>query len=55
MMVTNLNFYFTGSEDFTKETRGMIERQFEHNLYSKLFSNQLESDDEVDTLQQRIE
>ena len=33
----------------------MIERQFEHDLSYQLFSNQLESDDEVDTFQQRIE
>ena len=32
-----------------------MEDQFEHDLYNKTFSNQLESDDdEVDTLQQRI-
>ena len=30
-----------------------MERQFEHDLYNKSFSNQIESD-ETDTLQQRI-
>ena len=33
----------------------MIEGHFEQDLYNESFSNQLESDDEVDTLQQRIE
>ena len=33
----------------------MIEGQFEHDLYNNSFSNQLESDAEVDFLQQRIE
>ena len=33
----------------------MIEGQFEHDLYNKYFSNQLESEDEADSLQQRIE
>ena len=31
-----------------------MEGQFEHDLYNKLFSNQLESD-EMDTLQQSVE
>ena len=55
MLVTNLNFYFTDSEEFRKEVRVMIEVQFEHDLYKKSFSFQLKSDDEVDTLQQGIE
>ena len=33
----------------------MIEGQCEHDLYNKSLSDQIESDDEVDTLQQRIE
>ena len=54
MMVTSLIYYFTDSEKFRKEFRVMIEGQFEHDLYNKSFSNQLESDDETDTVQQRI-
>ena len=34
--------------------RDSMDGQFEHGLYNKSFSNQLESDDEF-TLQQRIE
>ena len=55
MMVTNLKYCFTHSEEFRKEFRVMIESQFEHNLYKKSFSSQLESDGEVDALQQRFE
>ena len=54
MMVRNLNYYFTDSEEVRKEIRVMIESQFEHDLYNKLFSNQFESHDEIDTLRQRI-
>ena len=54
MMVTNLNYYFTDSEEFIKDLRVLIEGQFEHALYDESFSNQFESDDEIDTLQQRI-
>ena len=35
--------------------RDIMEGQFEHDLYTKSFSNQFESGDENDTLQQRIE
>ena len=55
MMVTNLHYYFRESEQFRIEFAVRIEGKFKHNLYNKYFSNQLESDDEVDTLQQRIE
>ena len=55
MMVTNLIYCFTESEDFRKKFRVMIESQFEHDLDNKTFSNQLESEDEVDTLQLKIE
>ena len=34
--------------------RATMEDQIEHDLYYKSFSNQLESDDEVETLQQRM-
>ena len=54
-MVTNLTHYFTDSGELRKEFRVLIEGQFEHDLYKKSFSNQLESDDVVDALQQRIE
>ena len=49
MMVTNLKYYFTDSEEFREEFRVMIESQFEHDLYNNSFSHQLESDDEIDT------
>ena len=49
-----MNYYFTDSAKFRKEFRVMIEGQFEHDLYHKSFSKHLESDDEIDTLQQRI-
>ena len=45
-----MNYYFTDSEDFTIEISVMIDGQFEHDLYNKSFSNQLESVDEVDFL-----
>ena len=54
MMVTSLKHYFTDSENFGKDFRVMIEGQLEQDLYYKSFSNQLEPDDETDTLQQRI-
>ena len=54
-MVTNLSYYSTESQEVRKEFRIMIEGHFEHNLYIKSFSNHLESDDENDNLQQRIE
>ena len=49
MMVTNLKYYFTDSEEFREEFRVMIECQFEQDLYNNSFSHQLESDDEIDT------
>ena len=54
-MVTNLNYYFTDCEEFRKEIRALIEDQYEHDLYKKSFSNQFETDDVVDDLQQKIE
>ena len=54
LMVTNLNDYVTDSEGIKKEFRVRMEGQFEHDLYYKSLSNQLESD-ETDTSQQRIE
>ena len=54
MMITNLNYYFTDSGEFRKEFRVLKESQFEHELYNESFSNHIESDDEIDTLQQRI-
>ena len=53
-MVTNLNYYFTYSENFRTEFRVMMESRFEHNLCDKSSSNQREFDDDVDTLRQRI-
>ena len=55
LMVTNLNFLITDSEEIRKEVRIMIERQFEHDMCDKFFSNQLKSDDEVDTLEPRMQ
>ena len=54
IIVTNLNGYVTDSEEFKNEFRVIKECQFEHDLYSKSFSNQLESD-ETDLLHQTIE
>ena len=54
IMATNLNFSINDSEDFRKEFRVMIEGHFEHDLYRKLFNNQIEPEEETDTLQQRI-
>ena len=53
IMVTILNDYVTDSRRFRKKFRVIMKRQFEHDLYNKSFSNQLETD-ETDTLQQRI-
>ena len=50
---TSLNDYVTESGGLKKESRVIMEGQFEHNLYNKFCSNQLESD-ETDSLQQRI-
>ena len=55
MMVTNLNYYFDNYEELRKDFRVIVEDQFEHNLYYKLFSNQLESEDGTDTFERRIE
>ena len=54
MVVTNLNYFFEQSEGFRKEIKVMIEGQFEHDLYNKIFNIQLESE-ERDTLQRIIE
>ena len=57
MMTTNMIEYFLEEkyDEATKVFRDTMEGQFEHNLYSKFFSNQLESDEDgIDTLQQRI-
>ena len=57
MMTTNMKEYFVkeNEDDVRKVVRDSMEGQFEHNLYNKSFSNQFESGDENDTLQQRIE
>ena len=52
-IVTNLKYYFTDSEEFRKEFRVMVQDQFEHDLCNKSFRSQFESDDAIDTLQQR--
>ena len=55
MMTKNLKDSFIEDiEEFRKVSRDTMEGQFEHDLYKKSFSNQIESD-ELDTLQQRIE
>ena len=56
-MTTNMKDYMVenNGEDLGKVFRDTMKGQSEHDLYIKSFSNQLESDDEVDTLQQRIE
>ena len=57
MMTTNMKDYFLKeNEDEVRIVfRDTMEGQFEHDLYNKSFSNQIESNDENDTLQQRIE
>ena len=57
MMTTNMRDYFVKeNEDEVRKVFGdTLEGQFEHDLYNKSFSNQFESGDENDTLQQRIE
>ena len=42
-MVTNLNDFFTDSEEFREELRGITKGQFEHGLYNRSFSNQKKS------------
>ena len=56
MMTTNMEDYFVkeNEDEVTNVFRDTMEGQFEHDLYNKSFSNQIESD-ENDTLQQRIE
>ena len=56
MMTTNMKDYFVkeNEDEVRKVFRDTMEGQFEHDLYNKSFSNQIESD-ENDTLQQRIE
>ena len=57
MMTTNMKDYFLreNEDEVRKVFRDTMEGQFEHDLYNKSFSNQFESGDENDTLQQRIE
>ena len=57
MMTTNMKDYFVreNEDDVRKVFRDTMEGQFEHDLYNKSFSNQFESGDENDTLQQTIE
>ena len=56
MMTTNMkDFFLKENEDEVRKVfRDSMEGQFEHDLYNKSFSNQIESD-EIDTLPQRIE
>ena len=56
MMTTNMKDHFLkkNEEEVRKVVRDTMEGQFEHGLYKKSFSIQLESDDDF-TLQQRIE
>ena len=56
MMTTNMKDYFLveNEHEVRNVFRDTMEGQFEHHLYIKSFSNQIESD-ENDTLQQRIE
>ena len=57
MMTTNMKDYFVkeNEDDVRNVFRDTMEGQFEHDLYNKSFSNQFESGDENDTLQQKIE
>ena len=56
MMTTNMKDYFLkeNEDEVRKVFTDTMEGQFEHDLYNKSFSNQIDSDDN-DTLQQRIE
>ena len=56
MMATNMKDYFLkeNEEEVRKVFRETMEGQFEHDLYNKSFSNQIEPN-EIDTLQLRIE
>ena len=54
VMKTNMKVHsLEDNEEIRKVFRDTMDGQFEHDLYNKCFSNQLESD-ETDTLQQRI-
>ena len=53
-MTTNLKDYLLENIEETRNVFGVtMEGQFEHDLYKKSFSNQLESD-QTDTSKQRI-
>ena len=54
MMITNMKDYFVkeSEDEVRKVFRDTMEGQFEHDLYNKYFSNQIESD-KNDTLQQK--
>ena len=56
MLTPNMKDYMVENieEKLRKVFRDTMEGQFEHDFLNKSFSNQFESDDEVDTLQQRI-
>ena len=57
MMKTNVKDYFLeeNEEEFRKVFRHTMEGHFEHDLFNKSFTNQLDSDGgQKDTLQQRI-
>ena len=56
LMTTNMKDYFLkeNEEEIRNVFRETMEGQFEHDLYNKSFSNQIESD-ETDTLQRRID
>ena len=54
MMTTNMeNNMLENNEELGKVFRDTVEGQFEHDLYNKAFSNELETN-ETDNLQQRI-
>ena len=57
MMTTNMKEYIeeNNEEELGKVFRDTMEGRFQHDLYNKSFSNQLESVAEIDTLQQRVE
>ena len=56
LMTTNMKVYIeeNDQEELRKVFRDTMESQFEHDFHNKSCSNQLESNDEIDTLQQRI-
>ena len=54
VMTTNIKEYILeNNEEIRKDFKDNMEGQFEHDLYNKSLSNQLESE-ETDTLQRRI-